>query len=109
MGEPCKSSLPPLPPALRPSSEDDDGGSTPVDIDLIDKPLHGVEEYEEDEDEVRDDLSKTVVNLGTIAEGDQAVHGASASGLEINNLVNNLYTPYLGTNYIFIYNYKYIL
>ena len=94
MGEPCKSALPPLPPVLRPSSQEDDGGSTPDDIDLIDKPLHGVDEYEEDEVEVRDDLSKTMVNLGTIAEGDQAEHGASASGLEINNLVNNLYTPY---------------
>ena len=96
MGEPSK--LPPLPPALRPSDDEDDGGSTPDDPHLInkfiDKHTDGADEDEDYErDHVRDDLAKTVVGLGSLAEVGPGEQGASANGVEINNLVNNLYIP----------------
>ena len=98
MGEPNKVSLPPLPPALRPSDEEDDGGSTPDDLNLVNQYIDKhADDADEDEDfereQVRDDLAKTVVGIGSLAEVGPREHGASASGVEINNLVNNLYIP----------------
>ena len=98
MGEPNKVSLPPLPPALRPSDEEDDGGSTPDDLNLVNQYIDKhADDADEDEDyereQVRDDLAKTVVGIGSLAEVGPGEHGASASGVEINNLVNYLYIP----------------